>query len=64
MPELNKSTDEQLINIKNNILKDVDHNKPKMPRFESGSFLDALSLGSQKFSNSKLKNMVADSQEV
>lgn len=63
MPELYQSTDEQLINIKNNILKDVDHNKPKMPRSESGSFLDALSIGSQKFSNSKLKEIVVSSQE-
>lgn len=61
MPELHKLTDEQLINIKNEILNDVDHNKPKMKPLGSQAFLDAMTIGTRKFSNSKLKDIVTDS---
>ena len=57
MPELNRLTNEQIIAIKDDILKDVDHNKPKMRCTKKQGFLDALSIGSDRFSDSPLKDL-------
>lgn len=62
MSELFKSTDEELKTIKNKILKDVDHNSPKIVHMGSQNFLEAMSIGCDLFSDSKLKSIVNDSQ--
>lgn len=50
-------TNAQKLAIKEKILKDTDHNNPKIPQSSGGNFFDALKSGSEKFSNSKIKNV-------
>ncbi len=50
-------TNVQKLAIKEKILKDTDHNNPKIPQANGGNFFNALKNGSEKFSNSKIKNV-------
>ena len=52
-----KLTNEQKLAIKEKILKDTDHNNPKIPQSSGGNFFDALKNGTDKFSNSIIKTV-------
>lgn len=63
MAELFKTKPERIINIKNEILSEVDHNRPKMPRDKNKSFLDAISIGVKKYPKSCFQVMMNKAQE-
>lgn len=52
-----KLTNNQKLAIKETILSDTDHNKPKVPQSSGGNFFKALKIGTEKFSNSKIRNV-------
>ena len=55
MEKLNNISNEEKIEIKNKILGDTDHNNPKIPQSKGGSFFDALDIGTDRFSKSKIR---------
>lgn len=57
MENQNRLSIEQKLNIKKNILKDTDHNNPKVPQSNGGNFFDALKSGAEKFSKSNIRNI-------
>ena len=61
MPELFATDESKIIDIKNEIIKDVEHNKPK--REANNNFLNALTLGSEKFSTSNFRDIMVNSRE-
>lgn len=63
MAELFKTKPEQIVSIKNEILREVDHNRPKLPRDKNKSFLDAISIGVKKYPNSCFQTMINKTQE-
>ena len=63
MAELYKSNPEKIISIKKEILREVDHNSPKLPRDTNKSFLDAVSIGVKKYPNSCFQIMMNDVKE-
>ena len=60
MAEVFKTSRERIIGITKEIMDEVDHNKPKIGT--PNNFIEALKIGSKKFENSSLREIMNSSR--
>ncbi len=60
MAEVFKTSRERIIDIAEEIMGEVDHNKPKIGT--PNNFIEALKIGSEKFENSSLREIMNSSR--
>ncbi len=61
MDENFRLSPERIINIKKEILKEVEHNRPKIEGEDN--FLEAFSVGAERFSGSYFERVMNSSRE-